>query len=55
MLKTNLKDPGTHGETVAVGATRGCPYARKDELVQKKILPRGTYEQIKCKIVAKQK
>jgi hypothetical protein len=30
-------------------------YARKDELVQKKILPRATYEQIKYKIVAKQK
>jgi len=31
------------------------PYARKDELVQKKILPRATYEGIKYKIVAKQK
>src|SRR6476646_3912509 len=31
------------------------PYARKDELVQKKVLPRATYEQIKYKIVAKQK
>ena len=31
------------------------PYQRKDELVQKKILPRATYEQIKYKIVAKQK
>jgi hypothetical protein len=39
---------------VAVGATDGCPHARKDELVQKKILPRATYEQIKCKIVEKQ-
>ena len=31
------------------------PYQRKDELVQKKILPRATYEGIKYKIVAKQK
>ena len=29
--------------------------ARKDELAQKQILPRATYEQIKYKIIAKQK
>lgn len=34
---------------------KGRPYARKEELVQRKILPRATYEQIKYKIVAKQK
>jgi hypothetical protein len=30
---------------------KGRTYQRKDELVQKKILPRATYEQIKYKIV----
>ena len=34
---------------------KGRPYQRKDELAQKKILPRATYVQIKYKIVAKQK
>jgi hypothetical protein len=31
------------------------PYQRNDELMQKKILPRTTDEQIRYKIVAKQK
>ena len=43
------------GDTYSEKLIKGRPYARKDELVQKKILPRATYEQIKYKIVAKQK
>lgn len=41
------------GDDHAEKIVKGRPYARKDELVQKKILPRATYEQIKYKIVAK--
>ena len=43
------------GEAYSEKIIQGRPYARKDELVQKKILPRTTYEGIKYKIVAKQK
>ena len=43
------------GEAQAEEIIKRRPYSRKDELVQKKILPRATYEQIKYKIVAKQK
>ena len=43
------------GEVYTEKIIKGRPYQRKDELVQKKILPRATSEGIKYKIVAKQK
>jgi len=42
------------GEARAAAIIKGRPYARKDELVQKKILPESVYSEIKDKIIAKQ-
>jgi len=43
------------GEANPEKIIQGRPYQRKDELVQKKILPEKTYDGIKDKIIAKQK
>jgi competence protein ComEA len=42
------------GEARAAAIIKGRPYARKDELVQKKVLPESVYNEIKDRIVAKQ-
>jgi DNA uptake protein ComE-like DNA-binding protein len=42
------------GEARAAAVIKGRPYARKYELVQKKILPESVYNEIKDKIIAKQ-
>jgi competence protein ComEA len=42
------------GEANAKKIVENRPYKRKDELVQKKVVPQGTYDKIKDRIVAKQ-
>ena len=43
------------GPAFAREIIEGRPYKGKDELMQKKIIPQGTYDKIKDQIIAKQK
>jgi DNA uptake protein ComE-like DNA-binding protein len=42
------------GEARAAAIIKGRPYARKDDLVKKKIDPESVYNEIKDRIIAKQ-
>ena len=50
-----LKALPSIGDAYAKKIVEGRPYKRKDELVQKKVVPQGTYDKSKDQIVAKQK
>ena len=42
------------GEARAKAIIKGRPYARKDDLVRKKVVPQSIYDEIKDRIIAKQ-
>jgi competence protein ComEA len=52
--EADLKALAGIGDAYSKKIIAGRPYAKKDQLVSKKVLPQATYDKIKDKIVAKQ-
>jgi competence protein ComEA len=52
--EADLKALAGIGDAYAKKIIAGRPYAKKDQLLSKKILPKATYDKVKDKIVAKQ-
>jgi len=52
--EADLKTIPGIGDAYAKKIVQSRPYKRKDELVQKKVLPKATYDKIKDHVIAKQ-
>ena len=52
--EADLKTIPGIGDAYAKKIVQNRPYTRKDELVQKKVLPKATYDKIKDHVIAKQ-
>ena len=52
--EADLKAMAGIGDAYAKKIVAGRPYAKKDQLLSRKILPKATYDKIKDQIVAKQ-